>query len=462
MTRRLTFSVFALVVLALASLLTVACASVPEIPTRNLPVPADAFSADASRQDFAEIAYVGVDRRIYVTNRSGSLSLPVTDVPDTPTTELLFDLPTWSPDGSRLAFMGFDSTDNGEGRSTIYVADFVQERMDTSFVSLDNAPFYMAWDPRGDRLSFLSSDEESSQLSLQVVDPDGRGYEALTVGRPMYFSWSPGGDYIAVHAGGAAVRESTDSRVSIIDMAGDGAPEERRINARAGYFQAPSFSPAGRRVAAAVVDDEGNRSLEVYASDGERLATVSALNSFAAFDWSPTGEQIAFIDGFNSPFGGVIGRFRLIDLTGESTTVSLPVQQEAPITAATAFFWSPDGSRIAILETLPAGDSQQVSRRYLTLSILNTETRQVRRVGPFIPTAAFLTQVVPFFDQYQRSTTPWAPDSSALVISAVSPERRPGIYLIDLANLEEGGAEFSQIAEGRMAFWRPLPAADTY
>jgi len=175
MTRRLIFPVFALVVLALASLITVACASVPAVPTRDLPVPTDAFTADASRDDFAEIAYVGVDRRVYVTNRSGSPSLPVTDLPETSTTELLFDLPTWSPDGSRLAFMGFDSTDQREGRSTIYVADFVQERMDTSFVSLDNAPFYMAWDPRGDRLSFLSSDPESSRLSLQVVDPDGRG-----------------------------------------------------------------------------------------------------------------------------------------------------------------------------------------------------------------------------------------------------------------------------------------------
>ncbi len=427
------------------------CATQPA--GRSLPNPDGTFDAMQADRRVGEIAYVGVDRRIYLTDRYGQRTLPVTETRDIPPTELLFDIPTWSPDGDRLAFMGFDSSGEGESRSTMYVADFVQGKLHTSFVALDNSPFYLAWDPSGERISFLSSDEESSRLSLQIVEPDGSGYRVLTTGRPMYFSWSPRGSYIAVHAGGAGVREDARSRISVLDMDAAAGPEERSIEARAGYFQAPSFSPAGRRFAAAVIDDEGNRSLDVYASDGERLATVSALNRFVAFDWSPTGEQIAFIDGFNSPFGGVLGRFRLIDLTGSATTVDLNVT-EAPITSATAFFWSPDGSKIAILETLPGPDQEQVSRFYLTLSILDTETRQVRRVGPFIPTATFATQVVPFFDQYQRSTTPWAPDSSALVIAAMSPENRPGIYLIDLS---EERPQYSKVAEGRMAFWRPAP-----
>lgn len=440
------------VLLASAAVLAAAsCATQPA--GRALPSPEGAFDAMQTDPRVAEIAYVGVDRRIYLTDRRGRRTLSVTEAPDVPTTELLFDMPTWSPNGDKLAFMGFDSSGEGESRSTMYVADFLEGEFHTSFVSLDNSPFYLAWDPSGERISFLSSDEESSRLSLQIVAPDGSGYRALTTGRPMYFSWSPRGSYIAVHAGGAAVREDATSRISVLDMGAAGGAEERVIEARAGYFQAPSFSPAGRRFAAAVVDDEGNRSLDVYASDGARLATVSPLNSFVAFDWSPTGEQIAFIDGFNSPFGGVLGRFRLIDLTGSATTVGLNVT-EAPITSATAFFWSPDGSKIAILETLPGPDQEQASRFYLTLSILDTETRQVRRVGPFIPTATFATQVVPFFDQYQRSTTPWAPDSSALVIAAMSPENRPGIYLIDLS---EELPQFSKVAEGRMAFWRPAP-----
>lgn len=404
-----------------------------------------------SRTAEAEIAYVGVDRRVYVTDRTGEWSVPVTDVPNVSTKELLFDMPTWSPDGERLAFVGFDSTEDSEGRSTIYVADFAERRMYTSFVSIDNSPFYLAWDPRGERVSFLSTTPDNSLLSLQIVSPNGRGHRSLVTGRPMYFSWSPRGSYIAVHTGGAAVREPTNSKISIIDMADTQGPTERVIEAKAGYFQAPSFSPAGRRFAAAVIDEEENRSLEVYSSQGERLATVARLSDFAAFDWSPTGEQLAFIDGYNSPFGGVIGRFRLLDITGSATTVTRNAA-EAPITTATAFFWSPDGSKIAILETLPQPGSDEISRFYLTLSILDTETRQVRRVGPFRPTGTFVTQVVPFFDQYQRSTTPWAPDSSALVISAMSPDNTPSIYLIDLTG---EGATFSKVAEGRVAFWRP-------
>jgi len=436
-------------------LVTAAIVSCGTIETRELPVPEKVFGSVEESERFGEIAYIGVDRRVYLTDRSGERHMRLTDVPDLPTTELLYDLPTWSPNGERLAFMGFDSNAEGAGRSTIYVADFAERRMDASYVSLKNSPFYLAWEPSGESLSFLSATEDGSQLSLQRVSPDGSNYQSLLTGRPMYFSWSPRGSYVAVHTGGDAVAEGRGSKVSVYNMSNPRRPVEQLIDDRAGFFQAPSFSPAGRRVAAAVVDEDGKRRLNVYGADGDRLATVSPLNEFAAFDWSPTGEQIAFIDGYNSPFGGVIGRFRLIDLTGSATTVGMNVQdQEAPITSAAAFFWSPDGSKIAVLETLPQEGSNRVSRYYLTLSIIDAQTRRVRRVGPFIPTASFASQVVPFFDQYQRSTTPWAPDSSALVISAVSPEEKPAIYLIDLS---EEQPRFSKVADGRLAFWRPNP-----
>jgi Tol biopolymer transport system component len=105
--------------------------------SRTLPFP-ERTVADGSAE--AEIAYVGVDRRVYVTDRTGAWSAPVTQVPNVSTSELLFDMPTWSPDGDRLAFVGFDSTEDSEGRSTIYVADFADRRMHTSYVSIDNSP----------------------------------------------------------------------------------------------------------------------------------------------------------------------------------------------------------------------------------------------------------------------------------------------------------------------------------
>ncbi|NBC29465.1 MAG: hypothetical protein GVY29_05670, partial [Spirochaetes bacterium] len=122
--------------------------------SRTLPFPQEGLDARAAD---AEIAYVGVDRRVYLTDRTGDWSVPVTHVPNVSTKELIFDMPTWSPDGEQLAFAGFDSTEDSEGRSTIYVADFAARRMHTSFVSIDNSPFYLAWDPRGERVSFLSS-----------------------------------------------------------------------------------------------------------------------------------------------------------------------------------------------------------------------------------------------------------------------------------------------------------------
>ena len=65
----------------------------------------------------------------------------------------------------------------------------------------------------------------------------------------------------------------------------------------------------------------------------------------------------------------------------------------------------------------------------------------------FNPTDAFL-QVLPFYDQYQRSGTIWSPDSRNLVLSDVDADGNNGIYVVGA-----DGSQYHKIADGDVAFW---------
>ena len=131
-----------------------------------------------------------------------------------------------------------------------------------------------------------------------------------------------------------------------------------------------------------------------------------------------------------------------------------------------AFFWSPDGRSIAFITvngdpqdggvnalaktrqlTRLARPAQQPGQGFLTLSVVNVATGEGVRLLDFQPTGVFLTQFLPFFDQYALSHRLWSPDSSALVLPVVE-ESGQWVLIVPAA----GGRPF-HLAEGDAAFW---------
>ena len=121
-----------------------------------------------------------------------------------------------------------------------------------------------------------------------------------------------------------------------------------------------------------------------------------------------------------------------------------------------AFFWSPDGRYIAYITVAGQDDGEQAAGGLTTVSLTESEPAaqqgnlrlalwvvdvesglgQQRLV--FRPTAMYLTQFLPFFDQYALSHRIWSPDSAALVLPiAGDTPQEDTIYVVPIKSDSE-------------------------
>lgn len=408
---------------------------------------------DDAHDGFEDIVYIGLDGNVYTVSPSGESTVPVTqEAPDSEALTPNFSLATWAPDGGKIAFMGFsaETVESGdtELRSTLYVADEAAQDITTSFSSIDTSPFYLYWAPDSERVSFASSyQDEDVGLSLQVVDVDGSGHSNLVSGRPMYWAWAPDASSIVTHSGTGGAK-----RIRLVEFRNSRSGDEE-LSARPSSFQAPAYSPDGSRIAAVVEDTEGDNQLAVMPAAGAPVQPIADIGRFAAFGWSPSGDRIAYIDGQNPAIGGIRGELHVISPEPIPSTVSLQSGGSTRVPGGQgviAFFWSPDGEKLAFFRPVAStGGPQQI---VMTLFVYDLVQQEVRAHGTFPASSTFAYQVLPFFDQYQRSATIWSPDGSQIVVSAMADEQTPAVFVVDL-----DGGEPRQVAEGHLAFWRPRP-----
>jgi TolB protein len=119
-----------------------------------------------------------------------------------------------------------------------------------------------------------------------------------------------------------------------------------------------------------------------------------------------------------------------------------------------AFFWSPDGSRIAYVTPSDGGEG---SIRWAVVSVADRDTFYL---ADFRPTQQQIIQYM-FFDQYTQSHSPWSPDGTALVFSGTlgfqlirselpfGPDT--GVYVVSAARR----ARPVEVAKGTFGIWRP-------
>jgi hypothetical protein len=353
--------------------------------------------------------------------------------------------PTWSSDGNRLAAV--TATPQGSRVDVIDVAN--GSRPLVVLDSAERGPIYLNWSPDSRYLAVLSSTPDNA-LALDVIDVStalvGEAVRTtLAFGQPFYWVWSATGRSVLVH-------RDVMRRTAVVGITSIADFDVRLPLPAPGSFQAPDFSDSGLYVAYASTVGADND--VVVAGNPERGANSEpvvrlAQRGMVAFGWRPGHEQLS-VQGATSE-GSFTGELELLDvLTGVSTVLSSD--------EVVASFWSPDGRWIAALSRRTGSEEvivaqgpelAEVQRRALRLDLdlIEADTRHVVEHGPVTVSAAFGSQYLPFFDQYSRSHSLWAPDSSAFVLPEIGPSGAPRLVVLDT----NGGRTY--LVDGDMPAW---------
>jgi Tol biopolymer transport system component len=147
--------------------------------------------------------------------------------------------PSWSPDGSRIAFRS-----HRDGNEEVYVvaADGSQERNLSRSPTSDYSP---AWSPDGSTIAF-ASDRDGDPNEIYVMDADGSNQVRVTdnPGIDEYPTWSPDGTRIAFHCTMGDVNPNGvgDFEICVVNRDGTGL---HRLTDSPGENTQPDWSPDG-------------------------------------------------------------------------------------------------------------------------------------------------------------------------------------------------------------------------
>ncbi|HLO14850.1 MAG TPA: hypothetical protein VK206_08475 [Anaerolineales bacterium] len=433
-----------LLVFALSALFLASC-----LP-QNVQVPQSPLLSVLERKS-GWIAYLGIDGNVYVVDQSGKNPTQLTKDAILPQSQndplLLYQYPTWSRDGSQLAFIGVRF--NGEQtESKVMVANVDDHSVNEIYKSDSEHPVYLNWSPDNANVGFISTNVSGQNLIFQSIPSQGGKPTILDTGSPYYWSWSPSGQVMIVHAGSAS--SSTPNHLAFLNT-GSATVTEQAVESAPGPFQAPAWSPDGSHIALARVSNKENQIIVTDAA-GENPKKIGTFTAKTAFAWSTDSTRIAYLDGSQALDAGTIGSLHVVDLE-----TSKEVVEDGDIIA---FFWSPSGEEIAYFVLVQAGNNSSGSsdnstpsassspQFALELHVLNVADGKTRKLFTYLPTQQFLS-VLPYFDQYHQSVTIWSPDNNNLVLSFLDSSGKPGIAVVAAS----GNLEPRLLAEGYLAFW---------
>jgi TolB protein len=217
--------------------------------------------------------------------------------------------PTWSPDGSKIAFAGFLNyppmtpvqTTRQIGTSEIFVvnADGTGLVRLTSNNVNDEGP---AWSPDGTRIAF------ASDYQIFVMNAEGTGLKRLTHDNAFDIepAWSPDGTKIAFSTDRGRGKNSV-----IFSMNADGTGVTQ-LTKDPGYDIQPAWSPDGTKIAFASERKVGY-GIYLMNPDGSEQTSITGPDGYLHPSWSPDGKMIAYAE-----YDG--GMFCLMRSDGSETT----------------------------------------------------------------------------------------------------------------------------------------------
>ena len=235
------------------------------------------------------------------------------------------DAPSFSPDGTRIAFTSFR---DGNGEIYVMNADGSAERRLTRNAAHDD---HAAWSPDGRRIAFASTRDDNHDI--YVMNADGSEQRQLTNHPNNDYSptWSPDGTRIAW-------RSDRDRNGEIYVMNADGMNVERITNNTISD-QSPDWGRNNR------ITFSSNRNGGVFniwsinpdGSDPQRI-TAGSTNKDRPH-WSPDGTRVVYVSERDLPLGNTEIYIVNADGSGDRRVTDYEGRDDWPS-------WSPDGSKV--------------------------------------------------------------------------------------------------------------------
>ncbi len=427
------------------------CADVRPTPDSVIPTSANATTP-------GQIVFVTLNGDIALTDASGSRVQPVTHDANTNDSQRrlrIYAYPTFSHDGTELAFIQF-TTISGTNIVTQTLVDAPAQAGATLtplYTTRVDSISYPSWSPNNQYVAFLTVGPDGE--ALHVVGRSGGANTIVEQGSSIYWQWRADSGMLAVHVGGSTATDAS-AHISLV------APTSlttTRLTSVPGYFKAPDYSPDAKYLLF-VARIQGNDNLILADTLGKPLCSLSQLDAGASFAWSPDGHRVAWInsaDAIDNPASLYVYDLR----TG--------IQSKLHDSAA-GFFWSPDSNNLAVysfvlsskpttfghvggVENSPATQNQ-TQTPLLRIEKVNVTTGDALLMADTAPSHTFFN-MLGYFDQYARDLTPWSPAGTQLVLTSAS-QTQDSIDMA-VATLGRGGTTVSlkRVGAAVVAFWSP-------
>ena len=374
---------------------------------------------------------------------------------------VVLGFPAWSPDGSRIAAVGYGPDDTSIYVFTVQRGGGGNTDPVVIYRSPDRPPFYLYWAPDSRMLAFLAT--EPAGISLRIAPADGSAPldgsspgSVIRRGAPLYFAWE-GADRLLLHVG-------SGSGAFVGEVGLDGTAVAPTIPG-SGNFRSASVSRDGLFLAyvRSVTDSSGE--IVVASRDGASRRNLAVFGP-AAFVFDPTGDTMASIAAdkpVKDALAFPLGPLRLIDARSGSIRTLLDG-------SVIAFFWAPDGRTIAALRVAqptqktadtgfvlsgataarPVAAATSPPGAEVRIAFVDVSTGVVRSEHVVRLASTFVNELLPYFDQYALSHRLWSPDSASILLPLVDATGRARLVLVPT-----DGVDSPPIAGGVSGFWSP-------
>jgi Tol biopolymer transport system component len=206
----------------------------------------------------------------------------------------------------------------------------------TDLIRLTDSPGYdfdPSWSPDGTRIAFRS--ERSGDPEIWVMNADGSDQRRLAAG--LSPAWSPDGSKIAYAGPGDILCPPGQglecSGLSIMNV--DGSGQHRVPDTDGGEY--PSWSPDGTRIAFNA-NLTGDHVMYIVNADGSNLVDLSVVGEGWQVDWSPDGRSVLFASGRDQAAPGYDD---IYVMRPDGSDIRRLTNQKAYTPA-----WSPDGEHV--------------------------------------------------------------------------------------------------------------------